>query len=145
VILLVDTSVWSIAYRRDTPPDLPEVRALRDALSGGAAVVTTGIILLELLRGFVPPAAQQTIRTDLGTLDAVEPSWSDYAAAAELSNTCRRAGVQLASVDALIAQLAIARGLTLLTTDQDFVHASRHVPLRVWVNGHRREASSGSA
>lgn len=130
--LLVDTSVWSLAYRRDHPPDAPEVGALRDALAGGDRVVTTGVILLELLRGFVPERAQRTIRRDLGSLDIVEPGWSDYEAAADLSNTCRRAGVQLASIDALIAQLAIVHDLMLLTTDEDFVHAARHVPLRVW-------------
>jgi hypothetical protein len=27
--MLVDTSVWSLALRRDAPPDVPEVRALR--------------------------------------------------------------------------------------------------------------------
>ncbi|MBX3031147.1 MAG: PIN domain-containing protein [Chloroflexi bacterium] len=130
--LLVDTSVWSLAYRRDSPPEVSEVGILRDALAGGDRVATTGVILLELLRGFVPESAQQTIRESLGGLDVVEPSWSDYEAAAGLSNTCRRAGVQLSSIDALIAQLAIAHDLALLTTDQDFVHAARHIPLRVW-------------
>lgn len=130
--LLVDTSVWSLAYRRDAPPDVPEVRALREALGGGDAIVTTGIILLELLRGFVPKRAQQTIRADLGVLECVEPRWADYEAAAELSNACRRQGVQLGAVDALLAHLAIARELTLLTTDRDFVHAAACIPLRVW-------------
>lgn len=130
--LLVDTSVWSLAYRRDAPPDVPEVRALREALGGGDAIVTTGIILLELLRGFVPKRAQQTIRADLGVLECVEPRWADYEAAAELSNACRRQGVQLGAVDALLAHLAIAHELTLLTTDRDFVHAAACIPLRVW-------------
>lgn len=130
--LLVDTSVWSLAYRRDHPPGVPQVGALRDALAGGDRIVATGVILLELLRGVVPERAQQTIRQDLGSLDIVEPRWSDYEAAAELSNTCRRGGVQLGSIDALIAQLAIAHDLALLTTDEDFVHASRHIPLRIW-------------
>ena len=133
--LLVDTSVWSLAYRRDAPPEVPEVAALRAALAGGDAVVTTGIILLELLRGFVPDRAQQMIRDDLGVLEAVEPRWADYEAAAGLSTTCRRHGVQLAAVDALLAQLAIAHDLTLLTTDHDFAHAARHIPLRVWIAG----------
>jgi predicted nucleic acid-binding protein len=130
--LLVDTSVWSLAYRRDSPPDTTEVGILRGALAGGDRVVTTGVILLELLRGFVPDHAQQTIRQNLAALDVVEPTWTDYEAAAGLSNTCRRAGVQLSSIDALIAQLAITHDLALLTTDQDFVHAARHIPLRVW-------------
>ena len=33
--LLVDTSVWSMALRRDSPADLLEVRALADALEAG--------------------------------------------------------------------------------------------------------------
>lgn len=130
--LLVDTSVWSLAYRRDQPPAIPEVRALHAALAGGDRVVATGVILLELLRGFVPERAQQMIRQDFNSLDIVEPRWSDYEGAADLSIECRRGGVQLGSIDALIAQLAIAHDLALLTTDPDFVHASRHIPLRVW-------------
>lgn len=130
--LLVDTSVWSLAYRRDHPPAMPEVEHLRRALAGGDRVVSTGVIFLELLRGFVPERAQQTIRQDFASLDIVEPRWSDYEGAADLSNVCRRGGVQLGSIDALIAQLAIAHDLALLTTDQDFAHASRHIPLRVW-------------
>ena len=90
--------------------------ALRDALAGGDRVVATGVILLELLRGFVPERAQQTIREDFASLDVVEPRWSDYEDAAELSNTCRRGGVQLGSIGALIAELAIAHDLALLTT-----------------------------
>jgi len=124
-----------MAYRRDAPPDLPEVVALKAALAGGDAVVTTGIVLLELLRGFVPDRAQRMVRADLGVIEHVEPRWSDYEDAATLSNICRRHGVQLASVDALIAQLAIAHELTLLTTDRDFVSAARHIPLRVWSAG----------
>ncbi|GAA4383507.1 hypothetical protein GCM10023147_02810 [Tsukamurella soli] len=130
--LLVDTSVWSSAYRRDAPADVPEVRALRTALTSGDTVVTTGMILLELLRGFVPAAAQATIRTAFDILEFVEPTRQDYIEAATLGNRCRRAGVQLGSVDALIAQIAISGDHTLLTTDNDFRHAAVHVPLRLW-------------
>ena len=130
--LLVDTSVWSLAYRRDTPPNLPEVLALRRALTSGDRVVTTGMILLELLRGFVPPKAQETIRAAFEPLELAEPTREDYVAAARLSNECRRAGVQLGSVDALIAQMAIAGEHTLLTTDQDFHLARSAIALNVW-------------
>jgi len=40
--------------------------------------------------------------------------------------------VQLGTIDALIAQLCITHGLTLLSTDKDFVHAARHSDLNVW-------------
>ncbi|MBK8445310.1 MAG: PIN domain-containing protein [Micropruina sp.] len=130
--LLVDTSVWSLAYRRDTPLDAPSVRALRSALLDGDDVFTTGIILLELLRGFVPARVQQRLAHDLAVLPLIEPTRDDYVAAAGLANECRRAGVQLNSVDALIAQLAIAHDLLLMTTDGDFAHAARVIPLRLW-------------
>ena len=42
--LLVDASVWSLALRRDTLPEAPEVRPLHDALTGGDIVATTGIV-----------------------------------------------------------------------------------------------------
>lgn len=130
--LLVDTSVWSLAYRRDVPPDLPEVMALRRALVGGDTVVSTGMILLELLRGFVPTTAQQVIETAFESIELIEPDRDDYLDAAGIAHTCRRAGVHLGSVDALIARLAIAGGHTLLTTDKDFHHAAHHVDLQVW-------------
>ncbi len=49
--LFVDTSVWSLAFRRDSPAEVPEVRRLRDALLEGEAVHTTGLVLQELLQG----------------------------------------------------------------------------------------------
>lgn len=130
--LLADTSVWSLAFRRDAPQDNPEVVALRAALVGGEDVVGIGLILLELLRRSVPQRTQTAIQFAFDRLTFVEPTRDDYAAAAALSNACRAAGVQLGTVDALIAQVCIAHDLVLLTTDSDFRHASEHIPLRVW-------------
>ena len=59
--LLVDTSVWSLALRRDTTSSDPEVEALKDALSGTDVVVTTGLVLQELLQGFSGPKASAQI------------------------------------------------------------------------------------
>lgn len=111
---------------------MPEVAALRSALLGGEEIAITGMILLELLRGFVAPAARQRIMTDLGHVQLLEPTREDYIAAAELATTCRGSGVQVGSVDALIAHLAITRDLTLLATDADFTYAARVIPLRLW-------------
>ena len=47
---LVDTSVWSLALRRDVEVEEPEVHALKEALSGADVVVTTGLVLQELLQ-----------------------------------------------------------------------------------------------
>ncbi|HRO58805.1 MAG TPA: hypothetical protein PK177_06505 [Burkholderiaceae bacterium] len=42
--ILVDTSVWSVALRRDHDVNEPEVEALKDALPGDELVVTTGVL-----------------------------------------------------------------------------------------------------
>ena len=90
--LLVDTSVWSLALRRDVQGTEPEVQVLRDALFGASSVVTT----------------------------------------AELRNLCRRAGVQVGTVDALIAQICMRHDLILLSTDKDFAHMAKHCSLQIW-------------
>lgn len=52
--------------------------------------------------------------------------------AAELRNGGRRSGVQLATIDALIAQLCIRHSMQLLTLDGDFESAARHSRLKLW-------------
>lgn len=130
--LLVDTSVWSLALRRDPPLVVPEVTALRQALEAEDIVVTTGLVLQELLQGFAGPRAREDIIDHFSALPMVTPNRNDHIAAAEVRNTCRRAGIQMGTIDALLAQLCIHHGLTLLTTDKDFSHAALHCPLKVW-------------
>jgi len=130
--LLVDTSVWSLALRRDAQATEPEVHQLKDALFGSEMVVTTGLILQELLQGFLGPKAQAQIVERFAVLPLLQPDRDDHINAAALRNTCRRAGVQIGTVDALFAQLCIRHEVTLLTTDKDFAHAAKHCPLRIW-------------
>lgn len=130
--LLVDTSVWSLALRRDGSTSAPEVRVLRDALAGSDAVVTTGLVVQELLQGFSGPRAAAAIIDRFAALPLVAPDRSDHIGAAEVRNACRRAGVQLGTIDALLIQLCGRHELTLLSTDNDFVHAARHVPFELW-------------
>jgi hypothetical protein len=132
VTLLVDTSVWSLAFRRDQASTAPQVRALRNALEGDEIVVTTGLVLQELLQGFTGPRARKDLIERFAALPLVGPDRQDHIDAADLRNACRRAGVQLGTIDALLAQLCIRHELTLLTTDKDFAHAASHCRLRLW-------------
>jgi hypothetical protein len=132
MMLLVDTSVWSLALRRDVAVTQPEVRHLEQALVGAQTVVTTGLVLQELLQGFSGPKAGPQIIDRFSSLPLLQPDRQDHIDAAALRTTCRRGGVQIGTIDALIAQICIRHQLTLLTTDQDFTHAGRHCPLRIW-------------
>jgi len=137
VTLFVDTSVWSLAFRRDRASAAPEVRILRRALEGGETIVTTGLVLQELLQGFSGPRARKDIIDRFAALPLLTPDRPDHIDAAELRNRCRRAGLQIGTIDAVIAQLCIRHGLMLLTTDNDFRLAARHCTLLVWSEASR--------
>ncbi len=130
--LLVDTSVWSLAFRRDRDSDVPQIRALLDALQGSQTVVTTGLVLQELLQGFAGPRARRDLIERFSALPLISPDRRDHMDAADLRNRCRRAGIQVGTIDALIAQLCIRHDLTLLTTDNDFAAVAKQSPLRIW-------------
>jgi predicted nucleic acid-binding protein len=132
VTLFVDTSVWSLAFRRDQASIVSEVSMLRHALEGGETIVVTGLVLQELLQGFAGPRARKDIIDRFTALPLLTPDRQDHIDAAELRNRCRRAGLQIGTIDAVIAQLCVRHQLQLLTTDNDFVLAARHCTLRVW-------------
>ena len=99
---------------------------------GADVVVTTGLVLQELLQGFSGPKASAQIIERFAALPLIQPDREDHIAGAVLRNTCRRAGIQLGTIDALLAQLSIRHDLTLLSTDNDFKLVAKHCALRIW-------------
>jgi predicted nucleic acid-binding protein len=130
--LFVDTSVWSLALRRDRPPSNAEVRFLVDAIETGDVILTTGLVLQELLQGFSGPRARDTILDRFAAIPLLMPDRDDHIGAAEIRNRCRRSGVQIGTIDAILAQLCIRHDLTMLTTDGDFTRVAAYSTLRVW-------------
>jgi predicted nucleic acid-binding protein len=131
--LFVDTSVWSLALRRDAPPSIPEIVELRRALEAGDSIYSTGLVLQELLQGFTKPSAHKQIIERFASLPILIPDREDHIKAAELRNTCRRKGIQVGTIDALFAELCIRHELLILTTDKDFRNIATIAPLLVWV------------
>ena len=130
--LLVDTSVWSLALRRDAQLNMLEVVALRNALLGIDQVFSTGFVLQELLQGFSGPKARDSILERFTALAFIEPDRQDHIHAAEIRNTCRRHGVQIGTIDALLIQLSRRHDLELLTTDNDFRSARTFIEFNLW-------------
>jgi hypothetical protein len=130
--LLVETSVWSLAMRRDAHQAAPEVAALRDALLGADRVFTTGLVIQELLQGFAGAKSRSQLLDQLSALAFVQPDRQDHIEAAEVRNACRRRGVQVGTIDALLIQLCRRHDLVLLSTDRDFHAAARHANFRLW-------------
>ena len=130
--LFVDTSIWSLALRRDSPAPGREVRALVHAIESGETLLTTGLVLQELLQGFSGPKSRDQILDRFSSIPLLVPDRDDHVRAAELRNHCRRSGVQVGTIDALLAQLCIRHDLTMLTADEDFSRIADHSKLKLW-------------
>ena len=130
--LFVDTSVWSLAFRHDAPAPANERRELVRAIEAGEELVTTGLVLQELLQGFSGPTGRRQILDRFDALPLLVPDRRDHVDAAELRNTCRRGGIQIGTIDALLAQLCLRHDLMMLTTDKDFRDIAGHCALKLW-------------
>lgn len=128
-MVLVDTSVWSLALRRPSEKTpLPEVqelaRLIRDSRAG-----LIGPVRQEILSG-VRTAAQFTkLRERLRFFRDLPATTSDFEQAAEFYNECRSRGIQGSSTDFLISAMAARRKLAILTTDQDFSQFAKVLPI----------------
>lgn len=131
--LFVDTSVWSLALRRDAEHGEAEVRRLRDALDSGDAIHTTGIVLQELLQGHRRPRDRARIIERFAAITLIAPDREDHINAAELRNECRRNGVQVGTIDALLAWICTRYDLVMLSTDRDFLRIADQTSLQVWL------------
>ena len=130
--LLVDTSVWSLAFRRDTETAVAEVKTLQHALEGADQVFTTGLVLQEVLQGFAGPKARSQLIERFAALGFLQPDRQDHIEAAEVRNSCRRNGVQIGTIDAVLIQLCRKHDLVLLSADNDFRSAAKHIEFRMW-------------
>jgi predicted nucleic acid-binding protein len=89
-------------------------------------------VLQELLQGFAGPRVKGKILQRFAMLPLISPELRDHVDAAQLRNDCRRRGVQIGTIDALVAQLCIRHDLTLLTTDADFSRVAKASALTIW-------------
>jgi len=85
-----------------------------------------------VLQGFAGPRARERIVERFAELPLLVPDRQDHVEAAELRNLCRRRGVQVGTIDALLAQLCIRHALAMLTTDRDFGRMARFRAFEVW-------------
>jgi len=130
--LFVDTSVWSLAFRRNMPTSAHERGELVRAIEAGEELVTTGLVLQELLQGFSGPRDRSQILDRFAALPLLVPDRRDHVDAAELRSKSRWGGIQIGTIDALLAQLCLRHDLTMLTTDRDFRNITGHCALKLW-------------
>ncbi len=129
--VIVDTSVWSLAFRRKAVVKTAEVADLVRVVEEGL-VVLLGPVRQEVLSGIKHREQFERLRERLAAFPDLELMTRDFETAAELCNLCIAKGVQASHTDFLIAAAAIIRGYEVLSADQDFKNIARIVPVRTY-------------
>jgi predicted nucleic acid-binding protein len=125
---LVDTSVWILALRKDFVSD---VKDRIDHLLRENAIVTTGIIMVEILSGAKTKKEFRRLKSGLDALDRVETDRLIWEEASELGFTLRRKGITVLYTDILIATCALRASAVVVHADAHFDLMAKHSPLKV--------------
>jgi len=130
-VIVVDTSVW-IDVLNDTAS--PQAESCVQLIEAGEPVALTDIVFTEILQGLRSEREARLVERHLRSfpilrLDGLE----DFALAAELYRSARRAGVTIRkTLDCLIAAPCVRTGAPLLHADADFDRLASCTSLRLW-------------
>jgi predicted nucleic acid-binding protein len=128
-VILPDTSAWVEYFRATGSATHVRVRAL----VGSQRVATTGPVVMELLAGTPTDSDRVRVRRMAAAcewLPAGDPD--DYLQAAAIYRACRRGGENIrATIECVIAAVAIRAGAEVLHHNRDFDAIARHAPLAV--------------
>jgi predicted nucleic acid-binding protein len=133
MMVVVDTPAWSLALRRKatdlTASERQFTQMLHQLVEEGR-VQLLGSVRQELLSGLREEAQFRRLRNYLRDFPDIALVAEDYEEAARASNQCRQSGIASSPVDMLICAVALRRDWQILSTDADFAHYGRAIPLR---------------
>jgi predicted nucleic acid-binding protein len=116
--VIPDTCVWSELLRKRSGNSVV-VDALQN-LTLENRVRIIGPIRQEILSGISDPQRFVSIKTKLHRFNDIPLKTQHFELAADLSNQCRRAGIQGSPVDFLICAISKVSHLSIFTNDPDF-------------------------
>ena len=129
--VLVDTSVWSLALRKNSRPDDPTVKELFELIRE-LRVVMIGPIRQELLSGISAHEQFTALKERLQAFEDAPLSRSDYERAAGFYNICRKGGIQGSHIDFLICSVSAGSKIPIFTSDKDFLRYAKHLPISLY-------------
>jgi predicted nucleic acid-binding protein len=129
--VLVDTSVWSKALRRDDGHSQPIRKQLGELISGFRAQII-GPIRQELLSGIRDDAQFDDLASHLAAFPDVPIEADDYVTAARFFNLCRKKGIHGSNTDFLICAVAVRSRFSVFTSDKDFSEFAKVLPIALY-------------
>lgn len=129
MMVLVDTSIWSLALRR-RKTDLSrlqheQVQTLEQIIVEGRARLL-GLVRQEVLSGIKSVPEFLRLQEHLRSFPNVALEIQDYEDAANIGHDCRSHGVAVTPIDMLLCSVALRRGWAIYTSDRDFERYAKY-------------------
>lgn len=115
--ILIDTSAWVVSFKKSGNEKLKQ--KIVDSLNS-ASVVTTSIIVLELLQGCRDKKEYELMKSRLESLDLLSENETVWDIANMAGFSLRKSGITVPTIDIIIASIVKAYGCTLLHHDKHF-------------------------
>ena len=129
--VLVDTSVWSEYFRREQSAKSDNVELLKTLINGGRAVIA-GVVKQELLSGIKEKSRFDKLKALLSPYPVLLANDNDHISAARFFNECKNNGIQGSFTDFLICAQSCNNRLSILSSDLDFEHFEKILPIKLW-------------
>ena len=125
---LVDTSAWLLALRTDF---VPAIKDRIDHLLRDDAIITTGMIKLEILSGARTEPEFRRLKQGLDALESIGTDGGAWEEACKVGFRLRRKGVTVPHTDILVAACAMTTKAILIHVDTHFDLIAKHTGLQV--------------
>jgi predicted nucleic acid-binding protein len=135
--VLIDTSVWSQALRRQSSESLSTaqervVNVLKELIHD-SRIAMLGPVRQELLSGVKTQKQFEALQQILSVFSDETLLKEDYEQAAKNLNQCRQGGVQGSNTDFLICAVSMSRGWPIYSLDKDFLQYQKHLALKLYL------------
>lgn len=130
-MIVVDTSVWIDVLNE---VETPQAQRCVELIEAGEPIALTDVVFTEILQGLSSEREARTVERHLRAFPILQlDGLDDFALAAELYRSARRAGVTIRkTLDCLIAAPCVRTGAPLLHADSDFDRLAGCTSLRLW-------------
>jgi predicted nucleic acid-binding protein len=112
---LVDASVWIDFFR-----GVASIKELLTKLLARDRIFTAGPVLFEILQGIKSSEEREQVKEALLSVNFLEITPEDWEGAAAISRELRSKGITIPMTDLLLAQLAGAHNLEIISLDPHF-------------------------
>ena len=130
--VIVDTDVWSEAFRKPKGKESRHVKLLKELILD-SRVQMIGMIRFEILSGIRELERFEKFSKSLEAFPDKPLETSTYILAAKFLNLCRKNGIQGSLTDFIICSCSVEWRASILTKDKDYSLYSKYLPIELIV------------